>query len=493
MSKGLLDQGLLDRALCLQKEQGGKLGDLLVSLGYITPEELAIALVSQQWIDTIDLQAHPPDTSLIEQWGPTLCRELGFLPLESLHIGENLFLRVALADRNRFPEICQDHRLASYRIIPYLADPELLNTFLEAISPPAPAPETGQTAPDRQVCQVFLLQKGHRLILSNQEGNCTLSLHSGTQRRAIQNAQAMAARLRTHWRDRLQPQGREAPAGGALLTPDETGLPISLLLRRRPRRQQEDLLLLTWSPESSPLLNWTGPGDRIRREGVKEAVASPRGLFMALSGPEDEPDELLFALLGLLSGKHILLGPELLNLKSPGPWLSPLSSDPLGQELARRALALHPDNLILCDLNHQIYAPTLLDFAQSGRLIVSLRADTPLQALQILSAGHGVPLEQLQRVLILSLHQRRLALLCPDCRRHANTEDTWRRGQGCARCHGSGLLENRRVLDVIPGRGNPDLSPLPPRVSQTAQLCLQRGLCSPTDAQPLVGVEPITG
>lgn len=50
VERGLIDQAQLDEALAVQRESGGKLGEVLVELGFITRVALA-GVISEQWDD----------------------------------------------------------------------------------------------------------------------------------------------------------------------------------------------------------------------------------------------------------------------------------------------------------------------------------------------------------------------------------------------------------------------------------------------------------
>jgi hypothetical protein len=50
VERGLIEQAQLDEALAVQRESGGKLGEILVDLGFITRVALA-GVITEQWDD----------------------------------------------------------------------------------------------------------------------------------------------------------------------------------------------------------------------------------------------------------------------------------------------------------------------------------------------------------------------------------------------------------------------------------------------------------
>lgn len=58
----LVNEGHIQEALQIQRKQGGLIGEILVRLGYVTSDEVALALVSQKGlkIEDVGLQEFPP-------------------------------------------------------------------------------------------------------------------------------------------------------------------------------------------------------------------------------------------------------------------------------------------------------------------------------------------------------------------------------------------------------------------------------------------------
>ena len=54
----LISEGQIQQALAIQKDRGGALGEILVSLGYVTEDEMLFALAAQAGMDVVDLDDH---------------------------------------------------------------------------------------------------------------------------------------------------------------------------------------------------------------------------------------------------------------------------------------------------------------------------------------------------------------------------------------------------------------------------------------------------
>lgn len=66
LEKGSISKGQLDKALQLQKKQGGLIGQVLVRLGYVTEEEIVTALADQFGCPYLPLSSCEIDPELIK-------------------------------------------------------------------------------------------------------------------------------------------------------------------------------------------------------------------------------------------------------------------------------------------------------------------------------------------------------------------------------------------------------------------------------------------
>src|SRR5260370_7237223 len=67
LSKGLSNSGQLEEALRLSHEWGSRLGDVILSTGWVRPVDFYTALADHFNLDFVDLVVHHVDPSLIEE------------------------------------------------------------------------------------------------------------------------------------------------------------------------------------------------------------------------------------------------------------------------------------------------------------------------------------------------------------------------------------------------------------------------------------------
>lgn len=101
LQKGVIQPAVLQQALALQKKSGDRLGQILVSHGFINRLLLSEALADQFWLPHIDLRKLPSDPEIVKRMDGSLCRRLGCVPVR-LQQG---CLIVAITDPTRVEKV----------------------------------------------------------------------------------------------------------------------------------------------------------------------------------------------------------------------------------------------------------------------------------------------------------------------------------------------------------------------------------------------------
>ncbi|MDE0895556.1 MAG: GspE/PulE family protein [Planctomycetota bacterium] len=92
--QGLIGEGQIQEALGAQRKHGGLIGQHLVALGSVQPDQLNIALAKQAGLDAVDLSEQKPTDEAIERLDSGTAHAFGVLPLRM----EGDTLIVAIAD-----------------------------------------------------------------------------------------------------------------------------------------------------------------------------------------------------------------------------------------------------------------------------------------------------------------------------------------------------------------------------------------------------------
>ena len=91
---GVIHEGMVQEALAIQREKGGRIGELLIGLDYILPADLAKGLAEQAGMAYLDLEVTKPDLLAIQKLDAITARTFGVIPVSI----ENNVLTVALGD-----------------------------------------------------------------------------------------------------------------------------------------------------------------------------------------------------------------------------------------------------------------------------------------------------------------------------------------------------------------------------------------------------------
>jgi len=99
---GAVEPGDLLKALALRNRQDVRLGDILLTHGWVSETNLMAALSRQWGAAVVDLLADPPDPRMIDMIGPELCLKEAMVPWRQMG-GITL---IATARPEHFPDLC---------------------------------------------------------------------------------------------------------------------------------------------------------------------------------------------------------------------------------------------------------------------------------------------------------------------------------------------------------------------------------------------------
>jgi len=93
IERGIIDQRQLDKALAVQKERGGLIGEILVELGFTKEEDIAQALTAQYGFPYLPLGNYEINTEIANIIPVRVARQYLLVPIDK--IGNNLTLAMS--------------------------------------------------------------------------------------------------------------------------------------------------------------------------------------------------------------------------------------------------------------------------------------------------------------------------------------------------------------------------------------------------------------
>ena len=126
---GLLTRDKVHQCLAVQKEKGGKLGQIFIEKGYIKPSDLRIALAGQRGMEYIDLEGMEIPQNVIEQVPAQMAQTYNIVPVE--YDKSRNQLTVAMGSPDNFRATDDLSTLMGYKIVAKISDEDTIHELLE--------------------------------------------------------------------------------------------------------------------------------------------------------------------------------------------------------------------------------------------------------------------------------------------------------------------------------------------------------------------------
>ncbi|MGB9731709.1 MULTISPECIES: type IV-A pilus assembly ATPase PilB [Calditerrivibrio] len=130
LSENLITEEQLAKAIEVQKKEGGRLGSILVKLGFVDEGKIAEFLSQQYGVPYVDLKSKQIDPKILSLIPKDLCRKYMVVPFDRA----GNVLSVAIADPSNAYALEDLRFITGYTIKPYVAVESSINAILETES-----------------------------------------------------------------------------------------------------------------------------------------------------------------------------------------------------------------------------------------------------------------------------------------------------------------------------------------------------------------------
>jgi len=130
LSENLITEEQLQKAIEIQKKEGGRLGSILVKLGYVDEVKIAEFLSQQYGVPFVDLKSKQIDPKILSLIPKDLCKKYMVVPFD--RAGNTL--HVAIVDPSNAYALEDLRFITGYTIKPYVAVESTISQILEAES-----------------------------------------------------------------------------------------------------------------------------------------------------------------------------------------------------------------------------------------------------------------------------------------------------------------------------------------------------------------------
>ena len=127
LERRIVTRPQLDAALAQQRAGGGLLGQMLIQLGFVTEEQIALALTAQYGFPYLPLDNYEIDDGITKLVPEQVARQYCLIPIDQIGTA----LTVAMADPSNTDAIDDVERLTHYTVQAFVSTP---STILRAIN-----------------------------------------------------------------------------------------------------------------------------------------------------------------------------------------------------------------------------------------------------------------------------------------------------------------------------------------------------------------------
>ncbi len=127
LERGVVSHQQIEKALAHQKEHGGLMGQTLIQLGFVTEEEIALALTAQYGFPYLPLDNYDIDGGLIAVVPEQIARQYCLIPID--RIGNALTL--AMADPTNLKAIEDIELMTKCVVQAFVSTPSDINQALD--------------------------------------------------------------------------------------------------------------------------------------------------------------------------------------------------------------------------------------------------------------------------------------------------------------------------------------------------------------------------
>lgn len=146
LERGIINRKALEEALAYQKQHGGLMGQVLIRLGFVTEEGVALALTAQYGFPYLPLDSYEIDEGLTAIIPERVAREYCLIPID--RIGNALTL--AMADPSNMRAIEEVELLTKCVVQAFVSTPSDILKAIEKYYRKTPTTPTPPSEPSKE-------------------------------------------------------------------------------------------------------------------------------------------------------------------------------------------------------------------------------------------------------------------------------------------------------------------------------------------------------
>ncbi len=479
---GYLTEEQLDIALKEQKRTGEKLGEILIRMGFVTREDI-LKVLSRQWgVPYIDLKRTFVDPNAIKLVPEETARENKLIPIE---VKDNKLI-VAMANPNDIYAIDLIESLTGYKVDPRLADEESIFKAIElyygvAKSPDQVIEESIRKALAEESAEGTppIAELVDMIVVKAAMERAT-DIHIEPDERVVRVRYRVDGILRSYYTlpkkiysavvtrvkiiSGLDISEQRLPQDGAFTMP--FGLKeISVRVSTYPTLYGESIVMRLLNKASLLSLDQLGFTEEHLRI-LKRLINKPYGMIVVTGPTGSGKTTTLYSILSVLNA----LEKNIMTVEDPSEYRLPLIKQSQVNEKAGftfakalRAILRHdPDVILIGEMRDTETAEMGFRAAMTGHLVFStVHANTAAAAIPRL-IDMGIEPFIVASSLLAVIAQRLVRRICPKCKEEYKPDPEilrmlgldenagpFYRGKGCEHCKNTGYKGRIGIFEII--------------------------------------------
>jgi type II secretory ATPase GspE/PulE/Tfp pilus assembly ATPase PilB-like protein len=467
---GKISIGQLGTALDKQRIVNKKLGEVLIMMSLVTPDELQLYLLNQKSVETIDLKNLKIDSDLIRQIGKDFCLDQKIIPIEIQEIAGGRMLRFAFYSSSELPKLKKRSELQNFKLIPYLAPKEEIENLLKNM-------ESGEkdikiytslasarhlkllnslikSAVQGKVSDVFFEFKSGKLEIFFRNGELLSSVHQPSE-----DPKEFFAKIKEICG--IKPTIKNAAQESFLnLNKNFSHLKIKVLFYSGSAQENIHFKLSNLDDFAKKISDLNLEGDELDR--LRAILEKPNGLFVVAGPANSKTNETLYALMNTLVSERIATVENDVILRNERFFQIENQGSEVTNAVYKNLLFYKPDSMFLFDFFQKNYDNQFLHFVEMGKLFIELQGFSYEEIFEKMKYEYEVPLSYLAENLRLLIFQRQAKIICPICKtpdprpaqelfQNKNLRSNYQIFQenGCPECQSSGYSRDEIFYEIF--------------------------------------------
>jgi type II secretory ATPase GspE/PulE/Tfp pilus assembly ATPase PilB-like protein len=467
---GKISVGQLDTALDKQRIVNKKLGEVLIMMSLVTPDELQLYLLNQKSVETIDLKNLKVDGDLVRQIGKDFCLDQKIVPIEIQEIAGGRMLRFAFYSISELPKLKKRSELQNFKLIPYLAPKEEIETMLQNMENTekeikiytslASARHLKllnsliRSAVQSKVSDVFFEFKSGQLKIFFRNGELLTPVQQ-----AIEDPQEFFVKVKEICGIRSAAKN-STQESFLQLNKNLSHLKIKVLFYSGSDQENIRFKLSNLNDFAKKITDLNLENDEVDR--LRAILEKPNGLFIVAGPVYSKANETLYALMNTMASERIATVENDVVLRNERFFQIENQGSDVTNAVYKNLLFYKPDSMFLFDYFQKNYDNQFLHFVGMGKLFIELQGFSYEEIFGKMVGEYDVPLSYLAENLRLLIFQRQAKILCPACKtpnphparelfknKRLSGNYPIFQEKGCAQCQSSGYSRDEVFYEIF--------------------------------------------